>query len=88
MGKEWKMKNIKYYQDKCERLEKVITMRECQLRCACDGLEELPFNVEDEIDAEKIRLTIKMTLDAVDAIYDLHQGEKIADGFLEPKKRG
>ena len=28
------------------------------------------------------------TLDAVDAIYELHHGEKIADGFLEPKKRG
>ena len=82
------MKDLKYYQNKCERLERVITMRECQLRCACDGLEELPFNVEDETDAEKIRLTIKMTLDAVDAIYELHKGEKIADGFLEPKKRG
>ena len=83
------MKDIKYFENKCKRLEAVIKMRECQLRCACDGLENLPSVVEDEIDAEKIRLTIKMTLDAVDAIYDLHKGEKIENGFLgEPHKRG
>lgn len=82
------MKDLKYYQTKCELLKRVVAMRECQLRCACAGLENLPFNVEDETDAEKIRLTIQMTLDAVDAIYELYQGEKIADGFLEPKKRG
>lgn len=82
------MKDLKYYQDKCERLEQVITMRECQLRCACDGLESMidtDYTVED---LEKIRLIGQMSLDAVDAIYELHHGEKIADGFLEPKKRG
>lgn len=78
------MKDIKYYQNKCEQLEQVITMRECQLRCACDGLETVVCGPDsyDIVDAAQ------KALDAVDAIYDLHQGEKIADGFLEPKKRG
>ena len=80
------MKDLKYFQDKCERLEKVITMRECQLRCACDGLESLAFEVDDA-ESEYGRI-IKHTLEGVDAIYELHHGEKIADGFLKPKKRG
>ena len=78
------MKDIKYFQDKCERLEKVITMRECQLRCACDGLEAV-------LDPERGMSAMEqadLTLNAVDAIYVLHHGEKIADGFLEPKPRG
>lgn len=87
-----KMKDIKYYQDKCERLGKVVTMRECQLRCACDGLEEIHLHsLASENPAAKIGIihtTTYKTLDAVDAIYELHHGEKIADGFLEPKKRG
>ena len=78
------MKDIKYYQDKCERLEKVITMRECQLRCACDGLKTVVCGP----DAYDVVDVAQKALDAVDAIYDLHKGEKIADGFLEPKKRG
>ena len=78
------MKDIKYYQDKCERLEKVITMRECQLRSACDGLETVVCGP----DAYDIVDVAQKALDAVDAIYVLHKGEKIADGFLEPKKRG
>lgn len=80
-----KMKDIKYYQDKCERLEKVITMRECQLRCACDGLEYL---LGYQGITEQFAKSIWKTINAVDAIYELHHGEKIADGFLEPKKRG
>lgn len=81
------MKDLKYYQDKCERLEKVITMRECQLRCACDGLESIDkeFATMDNV---MERHAARTTLEAVDAIYELHHGEKIADGFLEPKPRG
>lgn len=86
------MKDLKYYQDKCERLEAVIKMRECQLRCACDGLEDVHNNsLVSENPAAKIgyiHATTYNTLEAVDAIYDLHHGEKIADGFLEPKKKG
>lgn len=78
------MKDLKYYQNKCERLEQVITMRECQLRCACDGLETVVCGP----DAYDVVDTAQKSLDAVDAIYELHKGEKIADGFLEPKKRG
>ena len=80
------MKDIKYYQDKCERLEKVVTMRECQLRCACDGL----ISVVDKLDAMGLDYSVCInTLFAVDAIYDLHHGEKIENGFLgEPHKRG
>ena len=86
------MKDIKYYQAKCERLEKVITMRECQLRCACDGLEAIHqdslASVNPAAQIGLIHATTYKTLEAIDAIYALHQGEKIADGFLEPKKRG
>lgn len=78
------MKDLKYFKDKCERLERVITMRECQLRCACDGLEYITC-VDGIADAQ---YQAHKSLDAVDAIYELHKGEKIADGFLEPKKRG
>lgn len=78
------MKDIKYFMDKCERLEKVITMRECQLRCACDGLEYTTC-VDGIVDAQH---QAHKTLEAVDAIYELYDGEKIADGFLEPKPRG
>lgn len=86
------MKDLKYYQKKCERLGRVIAMRECQLRCACDGLEAIHqdslaiVNLAAQIGL--IHATTYKTLEAVDAIYVLHQGEKIADGFLEPKKRG
>ncbi|MBP5789197.1 MAG: hypothetical protein J6W29_03075 [Neisseriaceae bacterium] len=80
------MMDVPYYKKKVERLEKIINMRECQLRCACDGLETLAFNLGDMNQYGKI---VKRTLDAVDAIYDLHQGEKIVDGFLgNPHKRG
>lgn len=80
------MMDVSYYQKKVERLEKIINMRECQLRCACDGLETLAFNLGDMNQYGKI---VKRTLDAVDAIYDLHKGEKIENGFLgEPHKRG
>lgn len=82
-----KMMDIGYYKKKVERLEKVINMRECQLRCACDGLESLAFEIGDlESDYGRI---IKHALKGVDAIYDLHKGEKIENGFLgEPHKRG
>ena len=85
------MKDIKYFQDKCERLEKVITMRECQLRCACDGLEDFARTGKEGEEVWfgiAVKNTAQKTLDAIDAIYELHQGKKIADGFLEPKKRG
>ena len=86
------MKDIKYYQDKCERLEKVINMRECQLRCACDGLEDVHNNslvsVNPAAQIGLIHAITYKTLEAVDAIYELHHGEKIADEFLEPKPRG
>lgn len=79
------MKDIRYFERKCERLEAVIKMRECQLRCACDGLETLE-HIATSLDQAD---TIKTTLEAVDAIYDLHKGEKIENGFLgEPHKRG
>ena len=82
------MKDIKYFEDKCKRLEAVINMRECQLRCACDGLESI-YNELPTIDNVVERGAEKTTLDAVDAIYDLHKGEKIENGFLgEPHKRG
>ena len=82
------MKDIKYIEDKCKRLEAVINMRECQLRCACDGLESI-YNELPTIDNVVERGAAKTTLDAVDAIYDLHKGEKIENGFLgEPHKRG
>ena len=80
------MKDIKYFERKCERLEAVIKMRECQLRCACDGLMYL---VGYEGTPEQVHKKIWETINAVDAIYDLHKGEKIEDGFLgEPHKRG
>lgn len=81
------MKDIKYFEQKCERLEKVITMRECQLRCACDGLEYIMGECLEKA-ADYMDKALD-TLEAVDAIYDLHKGEKIENGFLgEPHKRG
>lgn len=86
------MKDIKYFEQKCERLEAVIKMRECQLRCACDGLEVIHqdslASVNPAAQIGLIQATTYKTLEAVDAIYELHHGEKIADGFLEPKPRG
>lgn len=87
------MMDVTYYKKKVERLEKVITMRECQLRCACDGIMDIKENsLVSENPAAKIgyvHAVAYKTLEAVDAIYDLHQGEKIVDGFLgEPHKRG
>lgn len=79
------MKDIKYFEDKCKRLEAVIKMRECQLRCACDGLEYITCT-NNMLDAQ---FQATKSLQAVDAIYDLHKGEKIENGFLgEPHKRG
>ena len=85
--------DIKYFEKKCERLEKVIKMRECQLRCACDCLKVIhQESLASENPAAKIgwiHATTYETLEAIDAIYDLHQGEKIENGFLgEPHKRG
>ena len=87
------MKDIKYFENKCIRLEAVIKMRECQLRCACDGLlNVLENSLASENPAAKIgyiHASVYETLEAVDAIYDLHHGEKIEDGFLgESHKRG
>lgn len=87
------MKDIPYYEKKVERLEAVIKMRECQLRCACDGLEVIhKESLASENPAAKIgyiHATTYETLEAIDAIYDLHKGEKIENGFLgEPHKRG
>ena len=87
------MKDIKYFEKKCERLEEVINMRECQLRCACDGIMDIKENsLASENPATKIgyvHAVAYKTLEAVDAIYDLHKGEKIENGFLgEPHKRG
>lgn len=79
------MKDIKYFENKVERLEKVIKMRECQLRCACDGLEYMN-RTNNMLEAQ---FKANESLEAVDAIYDLHNGEKIENGFLgEPHKRG
>lgn len=80
------MMDVNYYQKKVERLEKVITMRECQLRCVCDSL----MSIMDKLDAMGLDYTACTdTLSAVDAIYDLHKGENIENGFLgEPHKRG
>lgn len=81
------MMDVPYYKKKVERLEKVITMRECQLRCACDGLEYIMGECLEKA-ADYMDKALD-TLEAVDAIYDLHQGEKIVDGFLgNPHKRG
>lgn len=87
------MMDIQYYKRKVERLEKVINMRECQLRCACGGLlDAFADSLVSDNPAAKIGLihaNVYKTLEAVDAIYDLHQGEKIENGFLgEPHKRG
>ena len=78
--------DIGYYKKKVERLEKVINMRECQLRCACDGL----MSIVDKLEDMGLDYSVCTdTLSAIDAIYDLHKGEKIENGFLgEPHKRG
>lgn len=82
------MKDIKYFEQKVENLKKIINMRECQLRRACDGLESIA-NEFATIDNIVERQSAKKALEAVDAIYDLHKGEKIENGFLgEPHKRG
>lgn len=81
------MMDVGYYQKKIERLEKVINMRECQLRRACDGLEYIMGECLDKA-ADYMDKALD-TLEDVDAIYDLHKGEKIENGFLgEPHKRG
>lgn len=87
------MMDVPYYKKKVERLEKIITMRECQLRCVCDCLKVIhQESLASENPAAKIgwiHAKTYETLEAVDAIYDLHHGEKIEDGFLgESKKRG
>ena len=81
------MMDVPYYKKKVERLEKIINLRECQLRCACDGLEYIMGECLEKA-ADYMDKALD-TLEAVDAIYDLHQGEKIVDGFLgNPHKRG
>jgi len=68
------MKDIKYFEKKCERYKKWINMLQCQLSQARSMLEW----IEENCDEESSKMATK-SLDAVEAIYVLHNGDKLVD---------